>query len=302
MTGCLGAGKRSWEPHRTSKHLPLAGFLCAGTYGGGIEILGRTKVGQLIPIDGAGSYNARNSSKGALVIEAGNLVGGLRSGLSVADLRRRALDGALLPQRSRRTRELIWRALRQRYIAGQPEWVLADLQSAYDKGVHSREFLSLLYLHYALRDPLMFDFVTRVVWERWRERRRDVSRADALALLDQAGETQPHARRWTESTRLKLAGNVLSALRDFGLLNGRQKKTVVRPVLPLTTAEHIVRLLIEAGARGAEVVRHPVWRLFLLREEDVADLLHRLAQERKIRFERAGDTVVLQPPAEWGAS
>jgi hypothetical protein len=245
-----------------------------------------------------GPYSARNSSKGALIPEAGKVIEGLRSGLSLDELRARAMGGDLFPQRARATRKRIWVLLHYRYLS-QPDWVLSTLQSACSKGIHSEEFISSLYLHYALRDRLTYDFVTEILWDRWANHQLSVSREDILFLLDRVSETQPQIQRWTETTHLRLAGSILAALRDFGVLEGRQKKILVRPTLPLPTAEHLLRILTAEGLRGSEVLRDSSWRLFLREENDVAHILSQLAQERRIHFERVGSTVVLDTPQEW---
>ncbi|MBN1937023.1 MAG: DUF1819 family protein [Anaerolineae bacterium] len=253
------------------------------------------------PYRDIGFYSARNSSKGALIPEIGSVIAGLCGGFLLNELHTRALNGELFSQHARSTRRRIWSAIQHMYLS-QPAWGLADLQTAYENGPLSREFVSLLYLHYALRDRLTFDFVTQVLWERWQTQQINVGPQDIHALLDRASESQPQIRRWTESTRTRLVRHILAALRDLGLLEGIYKKTLGQPILPLPTAEHLLRILIAEGLRGGEVLRDPSWRLFFCTENDVAHLLSQLAQERRIRFERVGGTVVLQVPEEWSQS
>jgi len=254
------------------------------------------------PIRDTGPYSSRNSSKGALIEEAGLVVGALALGLSVDEVRDRALNGVLFEQRSRNNRERIWDSLHHRYLTHRLEWVLASLEEAYARGPHSQEFVSFLYLHYALRDSLTFDFITQSLWERWTNDRLSVSREDVLYRMDKTPESQPNVRRWKEGTRVKLATSTLTALRDFGVLKGKKKKVLLRPVLPLFTAEHLLRLLTAEGIGGLDILLDVSWRLFFYTEEDVADTLHKLAQERRIQFERAGSTVVLNTPIEWSTS
>jgi hypothetical protein len=47
-----------------------------------------------------------------------------------------------------------------------------------------------------------------------------VSRDDVLDFLADYESQDALVKKWRESTRKKLAGNVLSALRDFGILTG----------------------------------------------------------------------------------
>lgn len=246
-----------------------------------------------------GPYTTRNSSKGALIDEAVRVFTALANGQSVTDVREQVFSGELLSQRSAFNRKQIWTSIQLRYIVEEADWLTSLLANECARDPHSHRFISLLYLLYALRDHLTFNFVTDVLWPKGHQGRPFVSRDDVLDLLNQASPTESQIERWTEGTRIKLAGSILTALRDFGLLEGKQKKFLVRPSLPLTTAEALLRILITEGCRGREVLQNTTWRLFLLTEADVASTLAKLSQDGRIRFEKAGATVVLETPAEW---
>jgi hypothetical protein len=246
-----------------------------------------------------GPYSTRNTGKGALIDEAGQVFGALARGMTVDQVRRQVFAGSLLRQRSVNSRKGAWKQLHYRYLAHGIAWVTSALVEGWRQGSQSLEFASLLYLHYALRDRLTFDFVGEVLWTKGYRSRSAVSRNEVLDLLDGKAADQPRIARWTQSSRVKLAGNVLSALRDFGVLEGVQKKFLVRPPLPPSTAAHLVRVLVAEGVRGREVVEDPTWRLFLLTEREVAACLSRLAAAGVLRFEKAGTTVVLQTPQAW---
>lgn len=246
-----------------------------------------------------GPYSARNSSKGALIDEASRVSAALAGGQSVEAVRDQALRGTLLTQRSRENRERIWTSIQQRYLIPTTPWLTHLLAETSAFGPHSREFVSLLYLLYALRDRLTFDFVTSMLAAKDHQARPVISRNEVLDLLKQAAARQPQIDRWTESTRIKLAGSILTALRDFGVLEGKQKKVLAKPSLPLSTAEALLRVLTVEGCRGRQVLQDTTWRLFLLTEREVAATLAKLAQQGRIRFEKAGTTVVLETPAEW---
>ena len=253
-----------------------------------------------LTIRDTGPYSTRNTAKGALIAEAGYVFAALRGGMTVEQVREEVLGGALLPQRSRNSRKGIWDRIHYRYLTHHIEWIVSSFVEALDKGSHSREFISLGYLHYALRDRLTFDVVTEALWHKGYQARPLVPRNDVLDLLDQKASQHPEIQRWTETSRVKLAGNILTALRDFGVLEGKQKKFLVRPSLPLTTAEHVLRILTVEGRCGREVVEDSTWRLFMLTEQDVAATLAKLSREGHIHFEKVGMTVVLQTPPEWG--
>ena len=249
-----------------------------------------------------GPYSTRNLAKGASITDAGQVFAALRDGLTVEQVRDGAHSGTLLSQRGRSSRERIWASLHQRYLTHRIPWIISALVDALRHGERSAEFISILYLHYALRDHLTFDFVTEVLWNKGYANRPVVQRADLVDLLDRAAAEQPQIARWTEKSRLKVANSILTALRDFGVLEGTRNKTLVRPVLPLDTVEHLLRVLITEGCRGRQVLEDPSWRLFMLGPQDVAATLAKLAQAGRIRFEKVGRTVVLETPQAWEES
>ena len=244
-----------------------------------------------------GPVSTRNSSKGALITEAHAVFRKVRSGATPEELRVACFAGKVLRQAARETRRRIWWALHWRYFSwNPPQWVLADLGEASAGDVTDRAFVGLAYLHYVRRDRLTFDFVTDRLWARHHSKAPDVTRDDVLDFLASYECRDSGIKKWRESTRKKLAGNVLSALRDFGVLTGVQRKSLLRPVVPPEVALHLCRLLDCEGLRGRALLEAKDWRLFLWEPHDTSLALAQLAQRGDIRFERSGRTVVLEIP------
>lgn len=245
----------------------------------------------------AGPVSARNSSKGALVSEAQDVFRAIANGMAVGDLRQACLTGRLLRHPARETRRRVWDSIHYRYLAwSPPEWVIADLAGAAAGEPGSRIFIGLAYLHYARRDRLTYDFVTERLWANWRENTPSASRDDVLDFITEYEQRAIIVRRWRDSTRLKLAGNVLSALRDFGLLTGVQRKVLQRPPVPLEVVLHLCRLLDAEGLCGRALLDASDWRLFLFDAYDISQALAQLAQRGEIHFEKSGRTTVLDMP------
>ena len=129
-----------------------------------------------------GPYSSRNTSKGALVNEIAKVLNELLRTDVIADVRRQALTGSLLPQRSRNTRQHIWTAINRRYLNLMPNWAVNDLAGSARGFPNNRSLISLIYLHFCLRDRLTYDFVTRVVWRHWLQNRLNISREERLIL------------------------------------------------------------------------------------------------------------------------
>jgi len=229
-------------------------------------------------------YTANNASKNGL-LDATRLALLAYDRLgSRAAVRREMLDGGL-PQRSRATRETIMRVITDRLAAwGPPAWVCADL-AASARREDGRDLSLLLLLYAARQDAVLYDVAQQVVWPQWRDGLTAISRADVQRFLDDALPDHPEIDRWSLATREKLAGNVLTILRDYGLLHGQQgraTKRIIEPVVSPWATGHLVRLLREEGIPDREVEAHPDWRLWLLDADRVRTLMARTTEEESI--------------------
>jgi hypothetical protein len=91
----------------------------------------------------------------------------------------------------------------------------------------------------------------------------EVTRSDVQHFLDNSESAHPEIMGWSHETREKLAGNLLSIIRDYGLLSGEAKKKMVMPAVPISVARHLERLLLEEGVSSADVPKHPDWHTWL---------------------------------------
>ena len=242
-----------------------------------------------------GSFSSRNSSKGSLLSETFLLLSTFgKEGLTSAELRERALRGQMFPRASFENRQRIWDNIHYRYFSPRIPWIPAQLAAAASSGVGSPEFTSLAYLYFALRDRLTFTLVTELLWTRWRKRSLNIAVNDGLDFLDQNREENPSVQKWSSSTRTKLMGSILAALRDFGVLKGTTAKQIHPPAIALETAFHLLCILIAEGNHGRAIVDAKDWRLFMWSPDDAAKALMEMSQRKWIRFERGGQTVILE--------
>ncbi len=255
---------------------------------------GRAELVGLGAIREQGPYSSRNSSKGALLNEAQIIFSAIRSGKDVEEVRRDIMEARLFQKASFENRCRIWDLVKFRYFAPNSNWIIHGLAEASSKGARSPEFTSLAYLYYAIRDRMVFDFVTGPIWRMWLDRSRAVGTTTFFEFLEAASSEHPEVKRWREATRGKVGQSNLAALRDFGLLQGVQNKQIQRPTVTLETAFHLLCVLTAEGHHGRSVLEARDWTLFLWGESDIADALHRMAQARWIRFERGGRTVILE--------
>lgn len=239
-------------------------------------------------------FSSRNTSKGALVAETHALFSAINKGLSPDGARNAVLEGGILRKSSFETRRKIVDAISHRYYWPHSAWSQQCLAAETENGIRSPGFLSLAYLYYALRDRLTFEFVVGPLWGKWKNQSTSVSQAEMLAFLEDQASHEEQIKKWRESTRIKLASNTLTALREFGLLRGIYSKQIQKPVIAPETTFHLLCILLAEGQDGRSLVEARDWRLFLWSESEVAQALGDLSQKRWIRFEKSGRTVMLE--------
>lgn len=239
--------------------------------------------------------SARNTAGGGAALkDVYELFISLRRGATANEAQVLSNKAQLLRQKAFESRKRMWGALSYRYLRLNSDFAVQGLTKATSHGIGSPEFISLAYLYYSLRDVLTFKFITEVVWDKWQRQITNVDTNDFLLFHENEAVRYPQIKKWRESTRRKLATNVLSALRDFGLLKGAQRKHIQRPPVAPETIYHLLAILVAEGKQGRAIIEAPDWRLFLWDEADVSRAMGDLAQKRWIRYEKAGKVVILQ--------
>lgn len=209
-----------------------------------------------------GPYTAALASKAGLVPET-RLYLEIFGQVHDPAAARKALIDERLPQRSRETRTTIAEFIQRRLVRwNPPAWVLDDLV-AFAANDTAASLESALLLHVARQDVMLYEFVQAVIMPRWAAGETTLERADAQRFLDEAEPEHPEVDGWSHATRRRVAGGMLSVLRDYGLLRGTSVRQIVEPVVPAEVAEHLVTLLAAEGIPPGEVAAHPDWRLWL---------------------------------------
>ena len=194
---------------------------------------------------------------------------------------RRLLIDERLPQRSRAARTNTASLIQYR-LAGwnPPAWVLDDL-AAYARETDVRTLNAALLLHLPRQDAFLYDLVQEMIWPRWIDGERVVSRSDVQRFLDEKTLEHPEIENWSTATRNKLASNALSILYSYGLLAGKERsqmREIVEPVVPDKVTRHLIRLLRSEGIAEGELATHLDWRLWLWDEFRAATAIARLQE------------------------
>ncbi len=197
----------------------------------------------------------------------------------------------------RRIKDIVTKVFVPRYVRGNPPHAWRFLRPFEEVNAPLPVVRPLYYLYAARAEALMGDFVRLVLYEHYFEGLSAIRVADVLRFMAEAEADGRISEPWSESVRLRLAQHLLAALRDFGILEGRARKRIAAPYLPIVPFAHTA-LLLTQERRGAAVFEHPDWRLFLLRPETVERLFIEADRDGLLHYNAAGSIVRIDFPEE----
>lgn len=143
----------------------------------------------------------------------------------------------------------------------------------------------------ALAEPLLYDVCGEYLTAR---RARGLL---AIDVAEVAAWVQSKGGGWSEVVIIKVTRALLAALRDFGVLEGRARKRLSSPPLPLQSFAYIVFCQYQNGVPVRCILGHTDWKLFMLAPTDVEHLLLECHQQRLLEYHAAGSVVSLSFPA-----
>ncbi len=197
----------------------------------------------------------------------------------------------------RRVSDIVKKVFVPRYVRGNPANAWRYLRPFEDVGAPLPVIRPLYYLYAARAEAVMGDFVRLVLFERYTAGLTTVQVEDVLRFIAEAVADGRIAEPWSDSVRIGVATHLLAALRDFGILQGRARKRIAAPYLPVLPFAHVAFLLAQER-HGAAVFDHPDWRLFLLRPETVERLFVEADRDGLLHYNAAGSIVRIDFPEE----
>jgi hypothetical protein len=258
------------------------------TVAGLMSVVDRSALGREIA-----RWSARNSSKGALLLESVKSLQFLAAGHSLAELQRAIQEQDLLGKRTWEARRRYWSLISWRYLTPPDSAVVSALAALSSRGADDPMLRGALYFHFCLADRLTFEVATDFRWPLQQQGRVGTSAAEVEAYIRAGTATHPEVQNWSSRTLTKLASSILSALRDFGRLAGGVKKRLVQPPLPDDLFVYVCKFLAAVGKTAREILGTPDFRLGGHMSQEVGARLAQLHQRGGLRFEWGGDIALL---------
>lgn len=233
-------------------------------------------------------YSSLLSSKSSLINETLQVMSALVDGHSVDEVRDLVLRENLLLKQTMNTRQTIWDVLHVRYLSGRTSDEIHNIARVTGSSLPERARLLVLFYELARAVPLVYDLTVHCLYDLYEDGRSTVDKTDILSWLDQA-QTRGHDEvgEWSPQTRGKVANNFLTIARDFGLMEGRRRKTFARVYVPLPAFVYVLYRLKEDGETTKGIVESEYFRLFLMDQRDVYLLLDEATHAGYVTFQRA---------------
>ena len=200
--------------------------------------------------------------------------------------------GALARTTARRARNIVAEMFAPRYLVagGEPA---ARLKRLLEARLPAEDLVQLFFLHTARAQAIFGEFVTDVYWPQYEAGALRLGRRQAEDFIRKALDEGRMRKRWTDSTRRRVAGYLIGCCTDFGLLDETQrsdraiKRFAIRPAVSLYLAYE----LHVAGRSDAAVISHDDWRLFGLETRQALKTVQELAHNGHLIVQAGGDVI-----------
>jgi len=245
-----------------------------------------------VTTDPAPTYTSTLSSKGALLEETLIVLRQIDQGRSIEGVRTMVVDQDLLGKTSESTRRTEWKKIRRRYLSDSNHArTLARMV------VHApdRQTQKLVLFYELCRStPLLRDTTIECVYPRYANGFSGIDKTVIQEYFVELSAEHPEIAEWSPQTRDKVISNTLTVLRDFGLLEGSQRKTFSRLYVPSPAFVYALYRLAGDGLMAARpIVEAPDWQLFFLEQPEVIMLLDEASAAGHCTFKHRGDVYSL---------
>jgi hypothetical protein len=248
------------------------------------------------PLRSSAPYSSKIIKAGALIGDTKTLLSHWDVDTSVGENIHRMQFDNVFGKASRSRVEDILAIFRQRYLAEEP--VTKALVTLVREKFESAALDRLLYFHSARADHLLHDAVTKILVPMQAQGLADINVQAfqrSLAKWVDEGKTTGH---WSEPTIIRISQGVLSALRDFGVLQGAVNKKIAPAYFPIESFSYVVFYLNQHQRSGAKLIELPDWKLFFLPREEVERFLFEAHQRDLLEYHVAGSVTRLTFPAK----
>jgi hypothetical protein len=238
------------------------------------------------------TYNSSLTSKGSLIEETLNVFRLVVDSYTKNEIKHKIIHEGFAGGDTYGTRESIWSDIHARFLSNNPRLPLVAqyILTLYDK--NAQKFI--LFYELCQSSPVLNDVTLYCVYPRYMAGFSKIDSEIILQYFAEISEGHPEIEAWSDSTRKKLARNLLTILRDFGLLRGKNQKEFHRLYIPMSVFSYILYRCVDQNITSPqEIINAEEWKLFFLDEDLVLQLLDEASKNGVCNFKRQGDLLTI---------
>ena len=208
---------------------------------------------------------------------------------SYDELERMVVEDNILNKNTDEYRMNILREVTRRHIPSKDEYSETSLMRILSADVRSDVADWCLYYEFA-QDPFIRLITIEFLYPEFERGTLSVNGEDIVTFIQSIKDDYSDLCDRSDETITQAASSYLTALRNFGLLEGRQKKEFAVTYIPDETIAYVVyRLFDEEATSASDVIEHDDWKLFLMDESEVQRRIRDISPQY-INYEKRGST------------
>lgn len=213
---------------------------------------------------------------------------------SFEKLKERVREDNILNKQTSKYRRDVLREVARIYIPSKEEFVETPLMRAVTSDVDDSVIDWLIYYEFS-QNHLLYTLTTELLYPEYTAGTMYIEAGDIQAFIRELENDHPEISEWSQSTIEESSTKYLSALKNFGLLKGVQRKEFAVFYVPDEVIAYVFYQIVgDEQPTVEEIVEHPDWRLFLFDTSEVRRRLEGISP-RYIRYERRGSTERIEP-------
>lgn len=208
---------------------------------------------------------------------------------SYDELEQMVVEENILNKNTDEYRTNILREVTRRHIPSKQEYTETPLMQILSADVRSDVADWCLYYEFA-QDPFIRLITIEFLYPEFERGTLSVQAEDIVTFIKSIKDDYADLRDRSDSTINEAATKYLTSLRNFGLLEGTQRKEFAVTYIPDETIAYVVyRLFAEEAASASDVIEHEDWKLFLMDQSEVQRRIRDISPQY-INYEKRGST------------
>lgn len=201
-------------------------------------------------------------------------------------LRKEVIENNLVLKSSKRRSETIYYEVRKRYLKDQLEGFNESSFIYFCQNFNNDLYLNLL-LYYSLckEEKIVYDYITSVVFDRYKDGFLGVSSADTEEYILGLAKVDENILKWSERTINDVRSALIGILKDFGFINSRKRPVFNKVFIPSIIFYYVIYQYKNSVKYVEDVYELEDLKLFLLLKSDIDILLQEAYRNNIIDFE-----------------